>query len=126
MTNLRRNDAIISSDPVQENAAPDLLTELTNNNKTQKEEFQRLQNERLAIKNSTAKENRTIRKWLMIGLTIVSLCWLSFTGYIVHSLAFCSECRLSDMVASAFITTSLATVLGLWAIGLRYFFAKES
>ena len=87
-------------------------------------ELRQLQNKRVSIENDTLVENRTIRKRLMVLLTAASFIWLSFTGFIVYHLAF-RYCLLSDAVAIAFITTSLATVLGLWAIGLRYFFAQD-
>ena len=75
-------------------------------------------------------DRRKYRKPLMIGLSVVSVLWLLFTGYIICCLAFghrgvFPQCQISDIVATAFITSSLATVLGLWAIGLGYFFAHE-
>ena len=87
-------------------------------------ELRRLHNERVGIENDTLKENRTIRKWLMILLTFMSFGWLFFTGVVICYITFW-KCSLSDVVATAFITTSLATVLGLCAIGLRYFFALD-
>jgi len=64
-----------------------------------------------------------MRRTLIGRLSWVSFLWLLFTGFMVCCLAFgCFSCHLSDVVATAFITTSLATVLGLWMIGLRYFF----
>ena len=68
--------------------------------------------------------NKKARGQLMCLLIFVSIIWLFFTGYIVFHLTF-RECHLSDIVATAFITTSLATVLGLWLVGLRYFFSTK-
>ena len=81
---------------------------------------------RLTVEIDTMRQNQKTRDWLMPGLVGVSLCWLIFTGFIVGCLAFgCGDmdCRLTDAVAVAFITTSLATVMGLPAIGLHYFFS---
>ncbi|MDR2641864.1 MAG: hypothetical protein LBC74_03620 [Planctomycetaceae bacterium] len=91
---------------------------------TEEKELQHLKNENLKIENDTLIENRKTRKILIGGLSIVSSTWLIFTGVIVVLLC-CGCCRLSDGVAIAFITTSLGTVLGLWAIGLRYFFSPQ-
>jgi hypothetical protein len=68
-----------------------------------------------------------MRKTLMPRLYRVSVAWLIFTGAIVIAIGTQCICyRLDPSVAIAFITTSLATVLGLWAIGLRYFFYRKS
>jgi len=88
-----------------------------------------LEKERLGIQIKTLRRNQETRDWLMPGLVVVSLIWLIFTGFIVCCLAFgygFLACHLSDVVATAFITTSLATVLGLPAIGLHYFFSPKS
>ena len=88
--------------------------------------MRQLQNERLKIENETLEENRKTRRQLIWSLSGVSFLWLFFTGFMVCCLAFgWFSCSLSDVVATAFITTSLATVLGLWMIGLRYFFSPH-
>jgi len=61
----------------------------------------------------------------MPRLQAVSICWLILTAAVVIALGFKTCFRLSDAVAVAFITTSLATVLGLWVFGLKYFFDPE-
>ncbi|MDR2440744.1 MAG: hypothetical protein LBE12_15385 [Planctomycetaceae bacterium] len=73
------------------------------------------------------EENKEMRKKLIFRLQIISIIWLTFTGLTITLLGF-GNCvgysyHLSDSVTIAFITTSFGTVLGLWAIGLRYFFA---
>jgi hypothetical protein len=90
-----------------------------------------LQNERFKIGNQTLVENKNMRGRLMCKLTAISCVWLFLTGIVVLLLGFEHaelfhidlSYHLSDGVAIAFITTSLGTVLGLWAIGLRYFFS---
>jgi len=79
------------------------------------------------IQNDTMLENRVIRKRLLIGLTTIALIWLIFTGVIIGELAFGTVSgRFSDAIAIAFITTSLATVMGLWHFGLQYFFTPNT
>jgi len=87
-------------------------------------ELRQLLNKRLEEENTTLKENRAMRDRLIKRLTVLSVIWLAFTGIVVLCLTF-GVGRLSDVVATAFITTSLATVLGLWVIGLRYFFSQD-
>jgi len=103
----------------------DALGALREDYKTERAELLRLQNEKLAEENATQKANRAMREKLIGRLSWVSFLWLIFTAVIILLLSFgCG--RLSDVVATAFITTSLATVLGLWAIGLRYFFPSDN
>jgi len=98
---------------------------------TQKEdeELKRLRNKELKVKINTLKENRKVRRSLIRSLTCLSFVWLCFTAVIVLCLGvgscFGSAFRLSDAVSIAFITTSLATVCGLWVIGLKYFFSPS-
>lgn len=85
---------------------------------------------RYGIGNDTLQENKTVRFWLMCLLTALSLIWLLYTSIIINSLAFNYPFgsvfgRFSDAIAIAFMTTSLATVLGLWHFGLRYFFTPD-
>jgi hypothetical protein len=85
--------------------------------------LQKLKHERFQIKNETLKDDKIARKRLMRVLCCVSIAWLIFTATIIVSMGSEHSCyRLVPSVAIAFITTSLGTVLGLWAIGLRYFF----
>jgi hypothetical protein len=78
----------------------------------------------LCIENDIAEENKKIRQWLMIRLYRISVSWLIFTGIVVVFLA--KGCwHLANGVTIFFITSSLATVVGLWAIGLRYFFSTS-
>ena len=89
-----------------------------------------IEEKRLQEELEVSWDKRKFRNQLIIALTIVSVLWLLFTGYIIRCLAFghydcVPTCQLSDTVATVFITSSLATVLGLWAIGLGYFFAHE-
>ncbi len=78
----------------------------------------------LQIKNEILKENKNIRRILISFLSLLSLSWLFFTGYEIRQIAKLRH-YLPPSVAIAFITTSLATVVGLWAIGLNYFFHKS-
>jgi hypothetical protein len=103
---------------------------------TQKLEFEKFQlenrtieigNETLEIGNKTLEDDKDIRKIQMSQLYGVSVAWLVFTGVIVVLMGFQCICyQLESSVAIAFITTSLGTVLGLWAIALRYFFHRQS
>jgi flagellar motor component MotA len=81
---------------------------------------------KLGIENEIRKADHKTRERLIIMLGVVSISWLIFTGFIIMLLGLGNSWyHLSDGVAIAFITTSLGTVLGLWAIGLRYFFSRE-
>jgi hypothetical protein len=81
---------------------------------------------KLEIENEIRKANHKTRKRLITMLGVVSISWLVFTGFIIVLLGLGGSCyHLNDSVAIAFITTSLGTVLGLWAIGLQYFFSRE-
>jgi hypothetical protein len=78
---------------------------------------------KLRLENDITEEDMNLRRHLIHTLSIVSIAWLLFTVAIISSLVWgCGE--LASSVAIAFITTSLATVVGLWAVGLRYFFYK--
>jgi hypothetical protein len=125
---LSRSDlAMITADIIASAHRVDqLFKPLQQNKEDTSQTMLRLHNERLAIENETLKENRTMRRTLIRRLSWVSFLWLFFTGFMVCCLAFSwFSCHLSDVVATAFITTSLATVLGLWMIGLRYFFSPR-
>ena len=66
------------------------------------------------------------RQTLIGCVGCVSFLWIVFTAVIVLMLGFrYGGFDLSDAVAIAFLTTSLGTVLGLMAIGLRFFFSHE-
>ena len=75
----------------------------------------------LKIKNEIRQENKIIRRCLIIYLSCLTFGWLVFTGYEIRQLAKAYHV-LPPSVSIAFITSALATVVGLWAIGLRYFF----
>lgn len=77
------------------------------------------------------REEHGLRKNLSMTLKVISISWLIFTAFIVITSGikdgFFIE-RLfdfSDPVLIAFITSSLATVVGLWAIALRYYFSPK-
>ena len=85
---------------------------------------------RYDMETDTLQANKTVRWWLMPGLTLISVIWLLYTGIIINCLAFdypfgSVSGRFSDAIAIAFMTTSLATVLGLWHFGLQYFFTPK-
>jgi len=122
MTNFDRIAEVIAS----EQRADTVLNPLRQEKEDYSQVMRRLQNERLEIENRTLEENRNMRRHLIRSLSCVSFLWLFFTGFMVCCLAFSwFSCSLSDIVATAFMTTSLATVLGLWMIGLRYFFSPH-
>lgn len=91
---------------------------------------------KLRITNDIAEENKLIRRFLIGFLSSLSFLWMLFTARIIWRLATSvtvslagpvfSSFYLPDGVAIAFITTSLATVVGLWAIGLKYFFNHKA
>ena len=62
------------------------------------------------------------REELIDKLTIISALWLLFTASVILLRGFPTCFALSDSVMIAFITSSLGTVLGLWGIGLGYYF----
>ena len=74
------------------------------------------------IKSDTHRTRQTL-----IGCVgCVSFLWLIFTAFVVLMIGFKYKgFELSDAVMIAFITTSLGTVLGLLAIGLRFFFSHK-
>lgn len=78
----------------------------------------------MEIENNIAEQNKNIRFWLILGLSVISVIWLIFTAWEINSLATAQH-KLNDSVIIAFITSSLATVVGLWAIGLNYFFGSK-
>jgi sterol desaturase/sphingolipid hydroxylase (fatty acid hydroxylase superfamily) len=91
------------------------------------EMLDRLLSKRLSLSNETLKKNQDMRDWLMPRVMLVALSWLFFTGGVIYCLAFDdAPFNLSDIVAVAFITTSLAIVLGLPAIVLHYFFSPRA
>lgn len=79
----------------------------------------------LKIQNAILEENKIIRRILIGFLSLLSLGWLYFTGYEIRQIAKLHH-YLPASVAIAFITTSLGTVVGLWAIGLKYFFHNKN
>jgi len=82
-----------------------------------------LENERLCIANDIERDNKEVRLQLIKDLQRLSLQWLIFTALVVVVLLCCGQ--LKDGVAIFFITSSLATVVGLWTIGLSYFFSSS-
>lgn len=78
----------------------------------------------LRIENDIKEENKIIRRFLIFFLSALSTGWLLFTGYEVRHIAKQYH-YLPESVAVAFITSALATVVGLWAIGLKYFFNNK-
>jgi len=62
------------------------------------------------------------REKLITVLTQISVSWLAFTALVIVLRAIPICFFLSDSVMIAFITSSLGTVLGLWGIGLAYYF----
>lgn len=76
----------------------------------------------LRIENDVKEENKKIRRELISALSQISFLWLLFTAVVIWYLSD-GLIHLSDTVAIAFITSSLATVVGLWLVGLNYFFS---
>ncbi len=78
-------------------------------------------------------ENRETRRWLIKLVAWISGVWLGFTActLLLQGFGGISVCiveadfSLSDAVMVAFLTQSLGTVLGLWIVGLRYYFAAR-
>ncbi|MDD6174066.1 MAG: hypothetical protein PUB86_07310 [Elusimicrobia bacterium] len=96
------------------------ITVLKEKSRLEQEKIRRLQ-----ILNDIEEENKTIRRCLIIFLSILSSAWLIFTGYEIRQIAKMHH-FLPNNVSIAFITSSLATVVGLWAIGLKYFFNHKN
>ncbi|MDR0327676.1 MAG: hypothetical protein LBI05_05195 [Planctomycetaceae bacterium] len=72
-------------------------------------------------------ETHKTRMWLLCYVGCITLLWLVFTAIIVLMVGFrFKEFTLSDTVMVAFLTTSLATVLGLLGIGLNFYFSQQS
>jgi len=122
--------------PLTRNTAQDSIAATTiddeplNNHDLVVDELAQMAVQRAGINNDTLQENRTVRWWLMLALTIMSALWLLYTVIIINCLVFdfpfVISGRFSDTIAIAFMTTSLATVLGLWHFGLRYFFTPNT
>lgn len=83
--------------------------------------FEKEQLRALKLENDICEANKKTRNILIWVLTGLSISWLYFTGYEIRQIAKFHH-YLPASVAIAFITTSLGTVVGLWAIGLNYFF----
>jgi len=62
------------------------------------------------------------REKLIDRLSIISILWLIFTACIIGLQGSPLCFGLTDTVMITFLTTSLGTVLGLWSIGLTYYF----
>ncbi|MBP3514275.1 MAG: hypothetical protein J6J74_07360 [Elusimicrobiaceae bacterium] len=111
-SNLSENSFVQTGSCVSEND-PQLLFAIA------QEELRKLE-----IENKIKEANHTIRKCLIFLLSVLSVSWLVFTGYEIRQIAKLHH-YLPASVAIAFITTSLGTVVGLWAIGLNYFFYNK-
>jgi len=69
------------------------------------------------------KDEHAIRTVTNTRLYRISVVWLLFTAMVVIAQGMkCSCFSLEPSVMIAFLTTSLGTVLGLWGIGLGYYF----
>jgi len=78
-----------------------------------------------AAKFEMVQADHKMRMRLSMVLGIISVSWLVFTAFVIIALATRPGWfSLSDPVAIAFLTQSLGTVLGLWGIGLKYYFKK--
>ena len=72
------------------------------------------------------EDEHNIRKKLINLLKWISIVWLSFTAVVITFQGIRWQYfSLSDSVMVAFLTTSLGTVLGLWGIGLGYYFVAR-
>jgi hypothetical protein len=75
------------------------------------------------LPNDVIEANKNTRRWLIRVLTILSFAWLALTVCMFCCLGFrLGSFCVSDSVMIAFMTTSMFNVLGLWTIGLTYFF----
>jgi len=69
------------------------------------------------------EDEHAIRTVTITRLSRISIAWLLFTAAVVIAQGVkCSCFSLEPSVMIAFLTTSLGTVLGLWGIGLGYYF----
>lgn len=91
-------------------------SKIQDNSELAKEKLRNIQ-----IENDVKEENKEIRRELISFLSQISSLWLLFTAAIIWYLST-GFIHLSDSVAMVFITSALATVVSLWAIGLKYFF----
>lgn len=124
------SDVRLTFDNAAQSSSDEVLGEISQEfgSDTQEEdtELKQERNRRLRIENDTLEENKEVRRFLINSLTCLSFAWLIFTAIIVLCLGIGgSSFRLSDAVSVTFITTSLATVCGLWVIGLKYFFSPN-
>lgn len=82
-----------------------------------------LQQENQDIDRIIKRDTHKTREWLIVDVGCITLLWLFFTALVVLMVGFQFQgFKLSDTVMVAFLTTSLATVLGLLGIGLRFYF----
>lgn len=114
----------------QNNSKPININEFVQNTVNASQEVDKIQSNseleqeklrNLRIENDIKEENKEIRRELIAFLSQISFIWLLFTAVIIWYLST-DFIHLSDSVAIAFITSSLATVVGLWLVGLNYFF----
>jgi len=93
--------------------------------KSQTVEFGNLKNRKETTETNVDNADHYMRLRLSIVLGVISVVWLVFTAFVIIALATRPGWfSLSDPVAIAFLTQSLGTVLGLWGIGLKYYFKK--
>ena len=72
------------------------------------------------------RDEHKTRTKLTSRISVISAVWLLFTIVVIVFQGFkLFDFSLSNSVMIAFLTTSLGTVLGLWGIGLGYYFAVK-
>ena len=77
------------------------------------------------------RADRQARKKWGPALFVVSMAWLLFVAYVVLAQGFgrglhnYGRFHLSDTVMAAFLTTSTATVIGVYLVVVNYLFQKR-
>lgn len=116
--NISVSDAVKEIDTKSENQCPGKKTQIVENSENALNSIKIKKYKEEITKLRQANKKREV---LSDVLTIISASWLFLTALLFILFGFNLFC-VSDAVMITFITSSLATVLGLWIVELKYFF----
>ena len=99
---------------------------LTKARKTQQQNINDyLENYSKSIDLNIRVDEHNTRATLITYLASISVLWLFFTALVIIFQGFdYYHFTLSNTIIVTFLTTSLGTVLGLWGIGIGYYFFR--
>ena len=85
-----------------------------------------MRHDRQRLDQQIKRDTHETRWWLILYIVCVTLAWLIFTACVILLDGYqCNHFDLSDTVMIAFLTTSLANILGLLGIGLNFYFPRR-